>query len=315
MSEHRPVRFAQSLERTKWAGIAIVSLLVLVVGGWAVATEISGAVITSGHVSVRSNAKKVQHPEGGFIAEILVGDGDLVEAGEVLLKLDANDSQDEISGLERQLAARASEAALLKEEIAVLEPLASKGLVTKIRISGLRREIALADGEHGRLAAQLARAKGRLGRTEVRAPIAGTIHNLAFVTIGGVVNASEEILRIIPSEDQLIIDAKLNPSDVDQVLVGQPVSVRFPGLNQRTTPELPGTVDYVSPDLTLDETRRYSFYEVRIRLDTDALRQLGDVKLRPGMPADAFIQMRSRTVLSYLLQPLTDQVSRAFREE
>jgi HlyD family secretion protein len=102
---------------------------------------------------------------------------------------------------------------------------------------------------------------------------------------------------------------------VDQVSVGQQVSVRFSGINQRTTPELPGTVDYVSADLTLDENRKISFYEVRIRLDADAPRQIGGAKLVPGMPADAFIQMQSRTVLSYLLQPLTDQFSRAFREE
>lgn len=295
--------------------VHVVLVLIVGLGGWAAITSIGGAVIAPGAIAVESDVKSVQHPEGGIIAEILVRDGDQVEAGVTLLKFDASDLLDEISGLEQQLAARDSEATLFKEELAVLEPLESKGLVTKNRITGLRREIALADGERGRLGAQLARAKGRLGRAEVRAPIAGTIHNLAFATIGGVVNASEEILRIIPSEDQLIIDARLNPSDVDQVSVGQQVSVRFPGLNQRTTPELPGAVDFVSADLTLDETRKISFYEVRIRLDADAPRQIGGVKLVPGMPADAFIQMQSRTVLSYLLQPLTDQFSRAFREE
>ncbi len=88
MSEQRPVRFAQSLKRTQWVGFAIVGLLVLGIGGWAVATEIAGAVIAPGQISVRSNAKKVQHLEGGIIRQLNVSNGARVAAGDLLARLD-----------------------------------------------------------------------------------------------------------------------------------------------------------------------------------------------------------------------------------
>ena len=158
-------------------------------------------------------------------------------------------------------------------------------------------------------------AEDQLRRVEIRAPIAGRIHDLEFHTIGGVVQGGKEIVKIIPSKDELIVEARLEPKDIDQVREGQTSSIRLSSFNQRSTPELTGTVSHVSADLMRDGKRQHSFYKVRIRFDPGEINRLEGRELIPGMPADVFIQTNSKTALSYLIEPLTDQLGRAFREE
>ncbi|HMB47076.1 MAG TPA: HlyD family efflux transporter periplasmic adaptor subunit [Afifellaceae bacterium] len=293
---------------------AVILVLVLGLGGWSALTSVDGAVVASGLVAAESDSRSVQHLDGGIISEILVRDGDRVDAGDELMLLDAAQFREQIQGLQAQIAAAREESNLLANEMQSLTELEAKGLVTKTRITALKRQKAKADGEFGRLSAEQARAQNNLARISVRAPISGTIHNLAFHTLGGVVAPGQEILKIVPADDRMVVAARLNPADIDQVFRGQSVSVRLPGLDMRTVPELPGRVDTVSADLSFDEKLRSSFYEVRIVLEDDMPAELDNLELVPGMPADAFIRTRSRTVLSYLLQPVTDQLTRAFRE-
>lgn len=158
-------------------------------------------------------------------------------------------------------------------------------------------------------------AEDQLRRVEIRAPIAGRIHDLEIHTIGGVVQGGKEIVKIIPSKDELIVEARLEPKDIDQVREGQTSSIRLSSFNQRKTPELTGTVSHVSADLMRDDKRQRTFYKVRIRFDAGEIDRLEGKELIPGMPADVFIQTGSKTALSYLIEPLTDQLGRAFREE
>lgn len=293
----------------------VIAMLVLGLGGWSAMTSVEGAVVASGLVAAESDSRSVQHLDGGIITDIMVRDGDRVEAGDELILLDAAQYREQIGGLEAQIAAAEEESALLAREMQGLVELEAKGLVTKTRITALRRQKAKIDGERGRLAAEQARAENDLARISVRAPISGTIHNLAFHTLGGVVAPGQEILKIVPADDRMIVAARLDPADIDQVYKGQPVSVRLPGLDMQTTPDLAGTVANVSADLSFDEKARASFYEVRIQLDDEQPPEVDSLELVPGMPADAFIRTRPRTVLSYLLQPVSDQLSRAFREQ
>lgn len=294
---------------------ALVAILVIGLGGWSATTLIGGAVIAPGLIAVESDSKSVQHLEGGIISEIRIRDGDQVAAGEALVLLDAGQLREQVSGLEAQIRAASEESGLLSEELQDVAVLEQKGLVTKTRITALKRQLTKIEGERGRLVAELALVKGRVARYSVRAPISGTIHNLAFRTIGGVVAPGQEILKIVPTADRLIVAARLDPADIDQVVRGQLVSVRLTGLNLSTTPELAGAVDTVSADLSFDETLRISFYEVRISLDGEQPAGFESVRLVPGMPADAFIRTRPRTVLNYLVQPITEQLNRAFRED
>jgi len=122
-------------------------------------------------------------------------------------------------------------------------------------------------------------------------------------------------MLIVPLSDKLVAEVKVLPQDIDQLWQGQTASLRFPAFNQRTTPEINGLVSRVSADITIDQRTGQNYYTARIAVSTNELAKLGDVKLVPGMPVEAFIKTGDRRVISYLVKPLHDQITRAFREK
>jgi HlyD family secretion protein len=134
-------------------------------------------------------------------------------------------------------------------------------------------------------------------------------------TVGGVITAGDPVMLIVPAADNLLVEAKVDPKDIDQVQFGQPVVLRFSAFNMRTTPELNGKVVRISADTTTDQRTGQSYYLVRIAMTADQIGRLGDVKMTPGMPVEAFIQTGDRTMISYLVKPLRDQLMRSFREK
>jgi len=119
-------------------------------------------------------------------------------------------------------------------------------------------------------------------------------------------------MLIVP-EEKLIAEVRIAPNDIDQIRVGQRAVLRFPAFNQRTTPELNGEVRRISADVTQDQKSNASFYTARIAIPDEELARL-DGALVPGMPVDAFLQTGARTVMSFLLKPVADQVTKAWRE-
>lgn len=178
------------------------------------------------------------------------------------------------------------------------------------QVAGELREI---DAKAGELRERQVAARQSLNQTDIRAPQAGRVHQLAVHTVGGVVTPGEAIMQIVPSADALVAEARVAPQDIDQLRVGQPATLRLSAFNQQTTPEVEGTVDRISADLIEDAKAGISYYAVRIALSPRSLEQAGSPELKPGMPAEVFLKTADRTVLSYLLKPLTDQASRAFR--
>jgi HlyD family secretion protein len=130
-----------------------------------------------------------------------------------------------------------------------------------------------------------------------------------------VVAAGEQIMLVVPAADELIVEVRVDPQRIDQLKLDQPAALRFPGFNQRTTPELNGRVSRIAADVIQDQRSGQPYYLVRISLTTDEIGRLNGLKLVPGMPVEAFIRTEERTMLSYLLKPLTDQARRAFREQ
>ena len=120
-------------------------------------------------------------------------------------------------------------------------------------------------------------------------------------------------MLIVPSHDALMVEAKVDPRDINNVAVGQRAILRFPAFEMRTTPEINGTVMIVSADTTQDQKSGTSYYEIRIHLSPEEIARLGKNKLVPGMPVDSFIETTPRTALSYFVKPLWDQIARAFR--
>ena len=157
-------------------------------------------------------------------------------------------------------------------------------------------------------------AEDQLKRIDIRAPQDGFVHQLAVHTVGGVVNAGEPIMLIVPLSDALSVDAKVSPHEIDQLHLGQPAGLRFSAFNQRTTPQINGKISRISADVSADQRTGQSFYTIRISIPPDELSQLGEVKLVPGMPVEVFAKTYDRSVMSYFIKPLQDQIMRSFRE-
>ncbi len=158
-------------------------------------------------------------------------------------------------------------------------------------------------------------AEDQLSRVEIRAPQDGYVHQLQVFSKGAVVAPGATIVSIVPNSDKLAIEAKLPTHQIDQVQMASPATFRLTSLNQRTTPELHGEVYLVSANAENEERTGAPYYSVRVTLPASEIGRLGgNVKLIPGMPAEVFIRTGDRTVLSYLVKPMSDQFMRAFRE-
>lgn len=262
--------------------------------------------------------------------------------------------QQEIVGLTAQHEAKGTEIQLMQQELERMDEMRKKDLLPSTRFLAAQRDITRLKGEWGALLAQKARSQGqiaetelqiinveqtaqteaskelrdveaRLGelaeravaaedqlrRVELKAPQSGIVHDLNVHTVGGIVAAGETLMSIVPNQDILSIEVRVAGADIDQVALGHAATLRFPAFNQRTTPTAHGTVTRVGADLSKEAQSNASFFLVRISLDQADRERL---RLIPGMPVEAFIATGERTALSYLMKPVSDQFSKAFRE-
>jgi len=186
--------------------------------------------------------------------------------------------------------------------------------VDKDMVSEVSKDLRETNDKIGEFVERKVTAEDQLRRVDIRAPQDGMVMQSNVHTIGGVITAGDAIMLIVPQTDDLQVEAKVNPQDIDKLQVGQKTLLRLSAFNQRTTPELNGVVTRVSPDVTTDQRTGQSYYTIRISMPPEEVARLGDVKLIPGMPVEAFVQTGERTLLSYLVKPLSDQLKRAFRE-
>lgn len=155
----------------------------------------------------------------------------------------------------------------------------------------------------------------RLDRMTITAPVSGVIYGLSIYTPRSVIRAAEPVMYLIPQDRPLVIAAQVEPIHIDKLFIGQDVMMRFSAFDQRTTPELFGKVTQISADAFTDEATRMSYYRAEIVLNEEELLKLPEgVQLIPGMPVESFIRTADRTPLDYLLKPLTDYFTKAFRE-
>ncbi len=178
-----------------------------------------------------------------------------------------------------------------------------------------QREIRSIEAKIGELSERQIAARDKLKRVKIRAPLSGVVHELAVHTINGIISPAEPIMLIVPKNDDLTIEARISPTDIDQISINQEVKLRFSAFNQRTTMEIPSKLKQISADVTRDRNSGQSYYIARIEIDDKVVNELGRQKLIPGMPVEVFIKTEERTALSFFAKPFTDQFERAFREE
>jgi multidrug efflux pump subunit AcrA (membrane-fusion protein) len=225
-------------------GLALLVAFLALFGGWAAVLDVSGAVIAPGTLVPESTIRQVQHPTGGVVGELLVKDGDPVEAGQVLVRL--------------------------------------------------HKTVRNAPTE------------------AVRAPQSGIAHQLRIHTVGAVVTPGETLMEIVPHADQLMFEGRVHPQDIDQVKLGAKVHLRVMAGDQRSTPEVEGVLIHKAATLTREQYSNDSYFLVRASLERDS--RTGTAKFLEGTPAEAFVRTQDRTLLQYLLKPLSDQIARTFRE-
>ena len=393
-------------------------------------------MIASGTVSVLGKPKTIQHLDGGLVAEILVENGEVVDAGDVLVRLDdamlkanidiyknrfreavalrdrlsaeqqglsvidwddeifevngilpsaeVRDGQNrifqarratktgqvsqlnerilqlenQIEGLDALSNSKLSQISILNKEFEAISSLAEDGYASESRVLALQREIEEIKGQQFEHQAETSQVRNtisevrvqiaqinrefdqaaitelreaelaikdmeqeilatrvQLDRVDILAPIPGVIHEQSIFTIGGVIAPGAAILQIIPVDQAMEFEVNVQPQNIDQIFVGQDVSVLFSAFNARTTPQLNGTVKSVSLNTSVNEESGFAFYPVRVEVSTEELQRLGKQELISGMPIEAFFTTESRSPLNYLTKPLTDNINRAGREE
>lgn len=154
-----------------------------------------------------------------------------------------------------------------------------------------------------------------LKRTMVRAPQDGTVVNLLAHTIGGVVGPGDLIMDIVPTGDELVIEANIDPNDIDVVRPGLLAKVKISAFKQRNSPSLDGVVEFVSADSLVNQQTGEQYYVARISVSKKQLARLGEVKLYPGMQATLMIISEKRTPMAYFISPIKDSFDKAFREQ
>jgi HlyD family secretion protein len=250
--------------------------------------------------------------ELGFIDQELSGVRDLWQRNLVQLNRLTSLERDEakVQGERGQLIAASAEAKgrIAEIQLQILE-------VDQQFTSDVAKELREIDSKIGEAVERKVTAEDQLRRTDIRAPQDGLVFQSTANTVGGVITAGDQIMQIVPEADKLSVEVKVEPKDIDLIAFGQPVLLRFSAFNQRTTPELNGTIQRIAADTSNDQRTGQAYYVVRIDIDDGEIARLGAVKLTPGMPVEAFIQTGSRTLVAYLIKPLHDQLMRSFREK
>jgi len=176
-------------------------------------------------------------------------------------------------------------------------------------------ELREVEQEINEVTQQLQATIEQLRRVDIKAPVNGIVHELSVFTIGGVIGPGEAIMQVIPQDEKFVVEANVEPQFIDELYPDQAATLRFSAFNQRTTPEINGTVKGISANVVVNEQSGIPFYKVRLGVTEEELARLNGQQLIPGMPVEAFIKTRDRSALNYLIKPLQDQVNRAFREE
>jgi HlyD family secretion protein len=188
--------------------------------------------------------------------------------------------------------------------------------VDKDMVSEVSKDLRETNDKIGEFVERKVTAEDQLRRIDIRAPQDGMVLQSTVHTVGGVITAGDAIMMIVPQADALSVEAKVNPQDIDKLQIGQKTLLRLSAFNQRTTPELNGVVTRVSADVTTDQRTGQAYYTIRVSMPPGEVARLGgENKIIPGMPVEAFVQTGDRTMFSYLMKPLSDQLMRSFREK
>ena len=285
--------------------------MILVWANFATLEEVTKA---QGRVVASSKIQIIQNLEGGIIKEILTRTGKSVSSGDPLIVFDSTKFESELSALKKEKKAAEKNLNLLNEELEILQPLVNSGVESRMELIRLLQRIS--DAEAGLMKSEetLPILEDRLLRTTVIAPVDGIVNRLLVNTTGGVAQPGEPLLEIVPIDDELIVEVEINPKDIAYVLPGQEAIIKLTAFDFSKFGSLNGKVITVGAD-TIQKEDGSIWYICQIAVEENAFTSTGiNIRILPGMVAEADIVSGEKTVLNYLLQPVTKIANEAFRE-
>ena len=403
---------------------------------WAALAPLDEGVPSQGHVIIDTKRKSVQHLSGGIIKEVLIGEGDQVKEGQLLIKLDDATAKANLEGIrqrylglrtmqgrllaeqsgqnvitfhpdvmaaaadplikqqmmnqeqlrqsrktalqadlqaieasiqgqqglmqayEAMMVSRRNQFALLNEELTNIRGLVSEGYAPRTRQWELERQVSESSTAMAELQGNTVRTKSSIAefrqraivrqqeyrkevetqladvtrevlsdagkvlalkddltRTEIRAPIAGQVVALAAQNVGGVIGAGQKVLDVVPANESLLLETRVLPHLIDRIHAGMPVDVRFSSFAHSPQLVVQGKLVSVSGDLLSDPQTGAGYYLSRVSMTPEGLKKLGKRQMQPGMPVEVVFRTGERSLLTYLLHPLTKRISASMNEE
>ena len=286
----------------------------------------------TGHESLMQTVAQIEQRKASTVA-FIEGLRQQLQASRDQLALVGSEARDKEELLEKNLIPKPEVSRLLREEARLRGALGELGAevaqgrsaiasyeIERLRILAQRREKAQGEmrelqPREAELAERLRVVETDLARRVLRAPMAGVVHGLRVFTVGGVIPAGAEVATIVPEGVPLVLRVRVDAGQIDEVRVGQEVTVVFPAFNLRTAPEFTGRVRTVSADALVDEISGLRYYTAEVALSAESEAEARALGIVPGMPVEAFIRTRARTPIAFLLDPFTDYIRHAFREE
>jgi adhesin transport system membrane fusion protein len=281
---------------------------------WAANAELEEVTRGNGKLIASSKLQVIQNLEGGIINDIAVNTGDQVAKGDLLIKLDETKFLGDLNSSKQQLIALEQSLSLLEEERLILEPLVDSNVEPRINLIRLLQRISTAESEYQATLDQIPNLQDKLKRTSVTAPMDGIINRILINTTGGVVQPASPILEMIPLNDELLLEVEVSPMDIAYVIKGQKAIVQLSAFDFAIYGSLEGEVLNVSAD-TVSKDDGSTWYVCLVSIPSDGITSMSrQLQLLPGMQATVNIVSGSKTILKYLLQPVTNIKNKAFRE-
>ena len=289
----------------------------------------SSALLREGESKVnalRAQAARLRAEASGGSPQF---DAELQRVRPDLVAAESNSFHSRLSALQQSLAGKQRALALAEDELQMTSPLAQKGIVSEVEVLRLRRQIAELRGHISDLrnkfkaesSAELARTESELAslrellasradqvkQAVVHSPVRGIVKHIRFNTIGGVIRAGEEIMQIVPTDERLLVEAKIRPADVAFLRPGMKATVKISAYDYGIYGALEGIVERISPDTLQDDARKEeTFYRIHVRTNQGTLSEPNGKPLPiiPGMIATVEILTGHKTVMDYLLKPV-----------
>jgi membrane fusion protein, adhesin transport system len=316
------VRAAAELKTPHTSRMLLAAVILLLIAGttWAHFAILDEVKRGQGRVIPSRQMQVLQSLEGGLVEAITVLEGDTVQKGQVLARIDNTKFSADLGEIRAKREAAANSLKLLSREVELTRKLYEQRVVPEIEMLRLQRQASDLSGQIAVFDETIKSAEDRVRRTEMRSPVYGIINKINVTTVGAVVQPGANLMDIVPLDDTLLVEGRLRPQDIAFIRPGQDAVVKLTAYDSSVFGSLKGKVERISADTIIDDKSKTgdkpeSFYRVMVRTDKNYLgTQENPLPILPGMVATVEVLTGKKSVLDYLIKPARMLADEAFRE-